>query len=210
MRTILLAISLLCIMPVWAGEADTPQRSAAEVLAAQPYDIVYGDPDSAIRIVEYASLSCGHCKNFYENVVLKLKEEYIDTNKIAFVYRHFPLNAPALYAAQMVNCVDDTRRQKVFIGALFKSQEEWGFEPNETKFINTLQTLASIGGIGADEFQACLDDKSAQEAMLAQQVEAANVLKISGTPAVFFNGAAVKARSYESLKASIDAALAAG
>src|SRR6185369_3329083 len=72
----------------------------------KPTDIVSGKDTAKITVVEYASLSCPHCAHFFNEAFQQISDKYIETGQIRFVYRHYPLNDPALKAAVVVNCAD--------------------------------------------------------------------------------------------------------
>ena len=73
------------------------------------FDKVLGDADAPVTIVEYASFTCPHCANFHTETMPALKERYIDTGQVRFVFRDFPLNEPALRAGMMARCVPDAQ-----------------------------------------------------------------------------------------------------
>lgn len=217
MATSLIGLGLAVSMPAMAVEEHNPQVAevaAPEVQAPQEnqalteaeirrgmiakgkvmlkmpmdYDITYGSESAPVKIVEYASLSCSHCKDFYENVFTDFKKNYIDTGKVRFVYRHYPLNINALRAAMVLECgVPEAKRQE-FIGVMFKTQSEWAYKPDEKDVVDKLASIAKIGGIDSSKFQACLKDKELEEKMLKNQLEAQKNLQVTSTPTIFING----------------------
>ena len=70
-------------------------------------DFVIGDESAPITIIEYASLSCSHCADFHTNTLETLKEEYIDSGKVRFVFRDFPFNYPALLGSMVLRCIPE-------------------------------------------------------------------------------------------------------
>ncbi len=172
------------------------------------FDVVYGDEKAPITVIEYASLSCSHCRDFYDDVFPKLKEKYIDTGKVKLVFRAYPLNVAAIRAAMLVDCVEGNDKKQKFIGALFKSQNEWAYSRSEEEFTEKLKAIGKIGGFEADKFDACVTNKEKEEAILGQQLEASKKLGVSSTPTIFigkkrFN----KERNIESMSKAIDKAL---
>ncbi|MEL7049352.1 MAG: thioredoxin domain-containing protein, partial [Pseudomonadota bacterium] len=89
-------------------------------------DIVLGPDDAAVTIIEYASLSCGHCKRFHETVYPELKKKYVDTGKARFIYRDFPLDNRAAAAAMLSRCIGDDKTYSM-ISVLFEQQEDWAY-----------------------------------------------------------------------------------
>lgn len=169
-----------------------------------PYDVTIGDKNAPVKIVEYASLSCIHCKEFHDNVYYKLKADYIDKGKVYFKYRHFPLNGHALKAATLVGCVSKMEKP-AFVGALFKSQNQWGYVKNEAGLIERLKTISKIGGLDSNEFEKCYNDEKSQDKLLELQKDAAKGLNIDATPSIFVNGIRyLGSRNYEDFSKIMD------
>jgi protein-disulfide isomerase len=181
-----------------AGETATPPAQTADAAkpaaklppASSPLfspkadDIVIGDARAPVTIVEYASLSCPHCAHFSEEVLPQLKKEYLDTGKAKLAFRHFPLNAPALKAAELVECADKSQREN-FLHVLFKMQDKWAFTPLHEK---SLKQIAAVGGVDEARFDACLKDKALEARIVATRAEGEKVLLVDATPTFFVNG----------------------
>lgn len=184
------------MMAETSSDAQPPETNTGESAASQEhlldrdlsFDIVYGEDDATIRIVEYASLSCPACRNFYLKAHKAVLEDYIESGDVQFVFRHFPLNAPAFRASLLVECVDNPDRKKLFLGALFKSQSEWAQEATEDGFNNKIKKIARIGGISDEEYNLCITNREVEDEILAQQLLAVKELNVKGTPAIFING----------------------
>lgn len=164
--------------------------TTSELAQVMPSDIVIGEASAPVTIVEYASLSCPHCAAFYREAFDRLKEEYIDSGKVKFVYRHFPLNHPALSAAMFVECNGNEkgRDQKEYyslIKALFKAQDSWAFTP---EFNDKLRTIAQLRGMNGDSFDFCIADEKLQKEILSKRIEAAKSLNIGSVPSFIING----------------------
>jgi protein-disulfide isomerase len=203
------SITLLIAAPTLAAEdaPATPKDPAkvAAILSVRASDIVLGNPDAPNLLIEYSSLSCTHCATFHNRVLPTLKRDMIDAGELAFINRDFPLNAPALAGAKLVQCAPEDRRAK-FQEVLFKLQDKWAFTPN---YESALTKIAVAGGVSADDFAACLKDASLEEALLEQRMEAEGHLQIQGTPAFFLNGERFQANlSATSFVAALRAAMA--
>lgn len=186
-----------------ASMAAFPQESVPEsdiiknpalLSTAQPHDVVYGDLDAPVRLVEYASLSCSHCKGFHEEILSKIKDSVIASGKAVLIYRHFPLNRPGFRAAQLVQCIKDDAMKKRFIDALFMTQSDWAYnsewadEATEPQALEKIVTIARIGGMDEAQIEACMNNEEEEQALLARMIEASRDLNISGTPTLFING----------------------
>lgn len=158
--------------------------AAQALLRPEAGELLYGDPKAPVVIVEYASLSCGHCAEFYTKTLPELKTRYLDTGKALLVYRHFPLNAPALKAAQLVACVDEKSKPK-FIETLFKTQSNWAFD---AAFEDRLKAIARVGGMSEAAFQTCMSDKAIEKKVLDSRLAASKELGVTGTPTFFVGG----------------------
>lgn len=171
------------------------------------HDVNLGSDAAPIKIVEYASLSCGHCKRFHEKVYYPLKKEYIDSGKVQMKYRHYPLNGSAVKGAMIVSCSKNDNKAAI-LGGLFKGQGQWAFAKNEAQLIDRLQTVALIAGLDKDEFQACYDNDKLQDEILSDMKRANKELKVESTPTIFVNGVRYNgARDFETIKLHIDSLL---
>lgn len=145
-----------------------------------------GQPDAPIKIVEYASLTCSHCAHFHNDVLPELKSKYIDTGKVFFEFREFPLNDPALRASLAARCLPKDKYEG-FTSLLFKTQEHWA---GGLDYMSALKQNAKLAGMSEDTFQACQDDPVLKEKMAAAMQEAQDKWKISATPTFIINDGA--------------------
>jgi protein-disulfide isomerase len=184
MREILFALAALFSLtaPVFA---QAPAATQAATLAPGAEDRVLGKADAPITIVEYASLTCPHCRHFDQEVLPKLKAKWIDTGKAKLVFRDYPLDEPALRAAMVARCAPPDRYFG-FIDAIFAGQEQWAVASD---YKAALARIALLGGIGKEKFAACIDDKAMENKVIASRLVATQQLNVSSTPTFFINGA---------------------
>ena len=167
--------------------SEASAQTAADV--AKPVslpDMALGPKEAAVTVVEFASMTCGHCANFTENVFPKIKSEFIDTNKIRFVFREFPLDIKAAAGSMLSRCIakDDAGKYFAVVDMLFKQQNEWVMK-------NTAETLTRIGkqaGLSQQQVEECLKDQALLDKIAADQKFANEVLKVNSTPTFFING----------------------
>lgn len=184
--------------------SDEAAKDNADLLQPLKTDHIIGHPDAPVLMIEYASLSCSHCANFHNDTYPALKEKYIDTGKVLFIFRHYPLNEPALRGAMLTECVDD--KFFSFLKVLFKSQTKWAYSADHQ---DALRTLASVGGMSQGSFNACMADEQLKNRIIAHLKWAADELQVSSTPSFFINGEMVQgSRNIEALSKIIDAELA--
>jgi len=187
MKKILYLFSMSFLLLFNYNNAVAAEKSKL-LTEAQPLDTVYGKEDAPVTIIEYASLSCSHCANFHKNVFPKLDEKLIKTGKVKLIYRHYPLNPPALRAAQIVECISDIEKKHNFIKALFRSQSDWAYKSSEKDFMDKIKVIAEIGGIDISSFNKCASDKDLEDKILAGQLKSGQELGVKSTPTLFING----------------------
>jgi protein-disulfide isomerase len=189
--------------------ADAFAQSGSDV--AKPVslpDMALGPANAPVTITEYASMTCPHCAAFNEAVFPKIKSEYIDTGKIRYVFREFPLDIKAAAGSMLARCIakDDAGKYFAVIDMLFKQQNDWVLK-------NTTETLIRIGkqaGLSQQAIEDCLKDQALLDKIAADQKYASEVLKVDSTPTFFINDRVMAGvPSYDSFKQTLDAALAA-
>ena len=180
-------------------------QSATAADVAKPVslpDMALGPKDAAVTITEYASMTCPHCARFAEDVFPKIKADYIDTNKVRYVFREFPLDIKAAAGAMLARCIakDDAGKYFVLINTLFKSQEEWA-GPKTTE---SLKLIGKQAGLSGQAVETCLKDQALLDKIAADQKYANEVLKVNSTPTFFINGDMVKGEtSFEEFEKKI-------
>ena len=184
--------------------ADAMAQSAADV--SKPVslpDMALGPANAKVTITEFASMTCPHCAAFNAEVFPKIKAEYIDTGKIRYVFREFPLDIKAAAGSMLARCIakDDSGKYFAVVDMLFKQQNDWVMK-------NTTETLTRIGkqaGLSQQQVEDCLKDQALLDKIAADQKYAAEVLKVDSTPTFFVNGEKIKGEtSFEEFQKKID------
>lgn len=180
------------------GQAPADMKPIDSPLAkAQPDDLVEGDANAPITMIEYSSLSCPHCARFQQDVLPKIKTDFIDTGKVKLIQRDFPLNKPAVQAAQLAHCAGPMRYFPL-VDVLFKTQEQWLTEDAVEK----LAQIAATAGIDRPTFDACLANKDIEAKIVATRKAGEDAFGINATPTFIINGVKVEGeQSYDDLKA---------
>ena len=167
-----------------AAEEAAPAKEAAPAPAESALpDMALGKEDAPVTIVEYSSLSCPHCAHFHRDVMPTLKSDYIDTGKVRYIEREFPLNNAGLGGAVLARCVDPSRFF-AFTDLLFSRQEDWAFKEDA---LQRLRIYAKQAGLTDADFEKCLEDESLQKKVLAVR-ERGEKEGVKGTPTFFING----------------------
>lgn len=180
----LLVIVSLIIWKELRIPLGNPIDNPALMEQSRPFEILYGDKNAPVTIIEYASLTCGSCKHFHEDVVKPLESLYIRNDQVRYIFRHYPLNAPALDGALLLSCLP-AEKAKPVIDALFVHQDVWA---RADKPQDHLRNYFTAAGMSPEDIQSCLDNDQRREAIVAEQQTARESLNISSTPTVFING----------------------
>ena len=145
-----------------------------------------GDPRAPVTVIEYLSNVCSHCAAFDKTVWPAIKAKYVDTGKVKWVVREF-LTSPEDLAAAGFVLARCTGKAHYFatVESLFRAQEEMA----KTNQIKTIYLrIAAEQGLSEAQFNACIDDKAAYDAMNARMKKAVDVDKVEFTPTLVING----------------------
>ena len=199
---IFLAIALVAFGFV-AFAVFTRGNKVSQVAEAAPYgsgdairaaltlttdEVVLGSHDAPVTVVAYMSFTCSHCGAFHRDTLPALKTRYIDDGRVKLVFRDFPLDQAALAASALVRCAPPSRRI-AFGDALFAQQATWA---TAADLIVALSTLGEMGGVGAEAYRACLDDKALVDAIVESRLQAEKSLEVASTPTFFVDDAGVR------------------
>ncbi|WP_341756059.1 MULTISPECIES: DsbA family protein [unclassified Candidatus Tisiphia] len=167
-------------------------------------DIVLGNIKANVVVVEYFSPTCPHCAYYHDTILPKLKEKYIDTNKIAYIIREFIGNKQDLDAAILQRCPNNIDSFLKFQSVILSQQDKWGVS---NRYRELLTNIAQIGGVSAETYAKCLNDNQIVETLLANTNLAASVPNFVGTPTFFVNGMLTNGYDLQTLSKAIDKAL---
>ena len=156
---------------------------AAAADKAWPIDVTIGKADAPTTVVEYFSLNCPHCARFAADPFPRLKKEFIDTGKVKWVMRDFPLNDVALAAAMIAHCSGD--RYMGFVDAFFQTQAAWAASKDP---LAAIKVTARLGGMDGPAVDKCLADNDLLQQINARQTEASKSLGVKATPTFLING----------------------
>lgn len=159
-------------------------------------DIVLGDPNAPVTIIEYASFTCPHCKNFHEGTFKKLKKNYIDEGKVKFILRDVFFDRYGLWAAMVARC-DNTEKFYSIVEEIFRRQAEWTKGEEDVQIANNLRKIGLSIGMDSDTIGECLSDGDMAQALVNKYQKNAEKDKISSTPSFLINGEKMKKSSYD-------------
>jgi protein-disulfide isomerase len=210
-----LALVLALGASLWLGQSGTPGMTqigtpaalAEETPATLPLpdvpDMVLGNADAPITIVEYASFTCPHCAAFHEAVFKDLKKDYIDTGKVKFIYREVYFDRYGLWAAMLARCGGETRYFGIN-AMLFEQQKEWAGTDDAAAAVENLRKIGRTAGMDDATIDACMQDAAMAQALVLKYEENSKKDEVTSTPTIFINGERHSNMSYEDLKAILD------
>jgi protein-disulfide isomerase len=177
---------------IGVGSAQAQTTVGPELLEPSPLgDIVYGPAEASVTVVEYASMTCGHCANFHTRSFPELKTKYIDTGKVRWIFREFPLDNVAAAAAMLARCAAtvggaarDDAKTLAMIDVLFAAQRTWAVE----RPVEPLFQIARQAGFTREAFEACLRNQQLLDGVNAVRVRAGERFRVQSTPTFFING----------------------
>ena len=144
-----------------------------------------GNPAAKVHVEEWFSLTCTHCARFAAEVFPKIRSNLIDTGKVYYIFRDFPLDQIALAAAMIARTLPPERYEP-FVLSLLASQDRWAFA-RDVNPQDELQKMAALAGMPAEMFQKTLADDTLRQAIMDEENRAQAEYKIEGTPTFRFN-----------------------
>ncbi len=170
-------------------------------------DVPQGSPNAPVTVLEYASYTCSHCRDFWKQEFPRLKAEYIDTGKVKFIYRDFPLDENlAVTLAAIARCKGEASYFTV-IDDIFTNQYDILMAAQKGEAAPLILGIAARHGISADEVRTCIDHHPQLKKAILDSRNEGSGRGVNSTPAIFVNDVRVEAGGYEALKAAIDKAL---
>ncbi|WP_186386945.1 DsbA family protein [Stappia sp. TSB10P1A] len=177
---LLVAGTVLPALPAFAQTVNVEELMQPGALP----DKVLGSEDAPLTIVEYSSMTCGHCANFHKNTYPHLKKEYLDTGKARLIFREFPLDPVASAAFMLARAVPEEKYFDV-IEFMFAEQRAWAFTQDP---YNSLLNFAKQIGFTQETFEKTLTDQALLDAINATRDRASSQFGVNSTPTFFFNG----------------------
>ncbi|WP_372834747.1 DsbA family protein [Puniceibacterium confluentis] len=179
--------------------AAVAQEAGAAVEIIEMYQ---GEADAPVEVIEYASFTCPHCANFHATVYDQLKENYIDTGKIKFIYREVYFDKYGMWGSMIARC-EPTK----FFGItdlLYDGQNDWARAGSDGAIADGLRKIGLLAGIGKDQLDACLSDGDKLRSLVAWYQENATRDGIESTPSFLIDGKKYSNMNYADFSAILD------
>ena len=186
--------------------ADAQETTTSSAVSKVP-DMILGNVDAKVTVIEYASYTCPHCANFHDTVWDEFKKNYIDTGKVKFVYREVYFDKFGLWAAIVARCGGPEKYFGIS-DILYDHQKDWLASNDEKGIADALKKIGLSAGMTEDQVNACLNDNDQAKAMVtAYQTNATND-NVQGTPTFLINGESHSGEmTYAEFAALLDAKL---
>ncbi len=188
--TLATSSTALPLLPAAAADdapASEGKVSGAELMKMEALpDMVMGSDKAPVTVIEYASMTCPHCAHFSETTFPELKKRYIDTGKVRYIFREFPLDTLASAAFMLARCAGEKDQGKYFamIDTLFRQQNQWVV----AKPVPPLMAIAKQAGFTEQSFDACLANQTLLDGIQNVRQRAIDTFKVHSTPTFFING----------------------
>ena len=202
---VVLATGFGAMLSAPAG-AETVAPPVAATTITVP-DMIIGNKDSKVTLMEYASFTCPHCAQFHKDVFKQLKKDYIDTGKIKFVYREVYFDRYGLWAAMIARCGGEMRYFGIS-DILLSTQSDWAGTDDPAVVVENLKKIGRTAGMDDAAMGVCLDNADMAQAMVTAYQTNSEADKVEGTPTLIVNGVKYTNMPYEDLKKILDVELA--
>lgn len=178
-------------------------------ITVKPNDIIRGNPNAKVTLLEYASMTCPHCSRWDKEVLPKIIETYVNTGKVRYIFREYPLDGAARMAAALARCQSGDGFYS-FIDLLFRNQDQWIKDSNGDGQISkedidaNLVQIARVAGMSEEQARTCMNDPKNLAIVDENTQQAQALYNVSGTPTFILGG---KIRSAEWMWEDIDKAI---
>lgn len=184
-RSLLLSSPAVMVLgSVLSATAQSPPSVADLAVAGPLGDKPVGNDDAKVTIIEYASLTCGHCARFHKDIWPALKAKYVDTGKARYILREFPLDPLATAGFMAARCAAEGKYHAV-IDLLFQQQANWAFVE---KPLGALVGILRQAGFTQESFESCLKRDDIYVAINDVKNRGSQKIGVTSTPTFFING----------------------
>ena len=149
-------------------------------------DIVIGKKNSKVEIIIYSSFTCPHCAKFHNDVLPKLKKEFVDNGNVRIILRDFPLDLASLNASKMVHCLENKFKFKL-LDDIYEKQNIWTKGEDIETINKNLKKVLDELQIQNIDFDKCLNDETSEQKILQGRINAQKKYKINSTPTIIIN-----------------------
>jgi protein-disulfide isomerase len=186
-RSLLAALAAIGLFGLMPGAASAQTYNKADLEVAGPLgDRILGNANAPVTIIEYASMTCPHCQHFHTTTFPELKAKYIDTGKVRFIFREYPLDGLAAVASMIARCAPEDQFYPL-VSLMFEHQKDWAYV-DDGKPLDHLYDLVKQTGFTQESFKACWQNQKTLDGVTFSRNRASEKFGVNGTPTFFING----------------------
>ena len=181
----------------------TPLSAFAESSDPRAADMVLGDENAPVTIIEYASLTCPHCASFHIQTWPEFKKNYVETGKVRFIMREVYFDQYGLWASMVARCGGE---QAFFplVDQYLKQQQRWTSAPGD-QIEGEIRKIGRLNGLSSEAMDQCLSDQDFAKELIANYQRTAQEDNVQSTPTFIINGEKITgSRTYADFSAVVD------
>ena len=183
---LLFFVVLLVVIFLINKTIQSPKENSNDVTIGYDNSIVIGSDNSKVEIIIYSSLTCPHCAKFHNDVLPKIKKEFVETGDAKIILTDFPLDLASLNASKIIHCAKDNSKIKL-LDAIYEKQKIWTNGNNIEAINENLKKIVSDLKINNFNFDKCLNDKVSEKLILEGRIKAQEKYKVDSTPQIIIN-----------------------
>lgn len=179
---------------------------SAQVDTSRVEEMVMGNADAPVTVIEYGSFTCPHCANFHTGPFQQLKANYIETGKVRFIYREVYFDRVGLWAGMVARCGGADSYFDIS-DRIYVQQSSWAAGGSANEILSNLARIGMDAGLSEEQIGACLNDGEMAEALVAVFEKNAAADGIRSTPSFVIDGELHSNMSYAAFADILDAKL---
>ena len=183
---LLFFVVLLVVIFLINKTIQSPKENSNDVTIGYDNSIVIGSDNSKVEIIIYSSLTCPHCAKFHNDVLPKIKKEFVETGDAKIILADFPLDLASLNASKIIHCAKDNSKIKL-LDTIYEKQKIWTNGNNIEAINGNLKKIVSDLKINNFNFDECLNDKVSEKLILEGRIKAQEKYKVDSTPQIIIN-----------------------
>ena len=183
---LLFFVVLLVVIFLINKTIQSPKENSNDVTIGYDNSIVIGSDNSKVEIIIYSSLTCPHCAKFHNDVLPKIKKEFVETGDAKIILADFPLDLASLNASKIIHCAKDNSKIKL-LDTIYEKQKIWTNGNNIEAINENLKKIVSDLKINNFNFDKCLNDKVSEKLILEGRIKAQEKYKVDSTPQIIIN-----------------------
>ena len=207
-KSAFVATTLAVLAALFVSTHAAMAQDATDVDTSDITEMVLGNPDAEVTVVEYASFTCPHCASFHAGAFKDLKKDFIDTGKIKFVYREVFFDRQGLWAAIVARCGEGAENRYFGIAdMIYENQRGWARQEDPAAIVDSLRRFGKTAGLTDTQLDQCFTDAEGAQKLYARYLQQAEEDGVTSTPTFIIDGARHSNMPYAEMVELINAAL---